>query len=80
MVYLPFLFLYDKDIITNGMLKSLEIQSGDKARKRDDFFGRDQCSVICIPESDKEIEPIDRLVSELRAKLYSWGTYTAKTI
>ncbi len=62
------------------MLKSLEIQSGDKARKQDDFFGRDQCSVICILESDKEIEPIDRLVSELRAKLYSWGTYTAKTI
>jgi hypothetical protein len=69
-VYLPFLFLYDKDIITNGMFKSPEIQSGDKARKRDDFFGRDQCSVICIPESDKEIESIDRLVSELRARLY----------
>ena len=37
------------------------------ARKQDDFFGHDQCSMICIPESDKEIEPIDRLVSELRA-------------
>ena len=70
MVYLPFLFLYDKDIITNGMFKSPEIQSGDKAREGDDFFGHDQSSVICIPKSDKEIEPIDRLTSELRARLY----------
>lgn len=57
-------------------LKSIAIQRMVTKLKTE----RNSLAVFCIPESDKEVEPIDKLVDESRLRLYENVIFISSTV
>jgi isopenicillin N synthase-like dioxygenase len=58
------------------MFKSLKIHRVVTKSERE----RNSLAVFCIPESEKEIKPIDKLVAESRQRIYKNVKFNSSTI